>query len=152
MATTAVGLRMLCPLLATLLFAGLCGKLIRWPVRRLPGSRLLRSLAPWLWLALLSPLPVEWSHAPLRTLGLGLLGVLSWKAATVDIDLGQDDPLWNERLFLIASALLSYFNPLFMLPNLFVPPVPLADPLSAMELRAARALARRAQLAPAHRQ
>lgn len=74
---------------------------------------------------------VPWPHlsegAELRTLALPLVGILTWKAATEDIDVATDQPLWGARLQAVLYGAAVAGSPLALVPWLAV----MAQPFGA---------------------
>jgi hypothetical protein len=112
--------RFVCAEIVILLLCGAMGRIVLCPLRAWSARPGVPSgLAPWIVLALLAPLPLAWPGPSFRAAMVTLLFVMSWKAASQDIDLGTEDTLWSERAFLLVSALLSFWNPVFLLANLW---------------------------------
>ena len=112
--------RFVCAEIVILLLCGVMGRIVLCPLRAWSARLGVPSgLAPWVVLVLLAPLPLAWPGPSFRAAMVTLLFVMSWKAASQDIDLGTEDTLWSERAFLLVSALLSFWNPVFLLANLW---------------------------------
>lgn len=86
--------------------------------RKAAGTALVLAMAVggWLW--------VPWASlaggAELRTVALPLAAILSWKAATQDIDVATDQPLWGSRLQALAYGAALVGTPLAIAPWLCV--------------------------------
>jgi hypothetical protein len=106
---------------ATVLLALLVARVATLPFHRWAArARVPRPAVPWVLLLLIAPVRLSWPGPHFRILMLLLLGLLSWQAISEDVDLGGDDPLGSERLFLAAAGVLAAFNPLVMLASLWV--------------------------------